>query len=89
MRAPALQEFYGGPVWKTHREAANETMIDSDNVLLLRPAHPGSAFSLEHLERQPRGATENPPGLFVATICHLKEGESGEKIAELSERMMR
>ena len=36
-RALALKEFYGGPVWKAHREAANTTMIDSDNVLLLRP----------------------------------------------------
>src|SRR6266566_2124575 len=35
-RAKALTDFYGGPVWKAHREAANATMIDSDNVLLLR-----------------------------------------------------
>jgi NIPSNAP len=37
-RAKALTDFYSGPVWKAHREAANATMIDSDNVLLLRPA---------------------------------------------------
>ena len=37
-RAEALQSFYGGPVWKANRNAANATMIDSDNVLLLRPA---------------------------------------------------
>jgi len=88
-RARALQEFYGGPVWKAHREAANETMIDSDNVLLLRPARPGSGFSLEHLERQPGGATENPPGLLVATIVHLDKGESGEKMAATSDETMR
>jgi quinol monooxygenase YgiN len=35
-RAQALQAFYGGPVWETHRDRANATMIDSDNVLLLR-----------------------------------------------------
>jgi quinol monooxygenase YgiN len=45
-RAQALQEFYGGPVWKAHREAANATMIDSDNVLLLRPARSNAGFSL-------------------------------------------
>src|SRR5204863_6636074 len=28
-RAAALQAFYGGPVWKAHRETANATMIDS------------------------------------------------------------
>jgi NIPSNAP protein len=36
-RAVALAAFYGGPVWRRHREAANATMIDSDDVLLLRP----------------------------------------------------
>lgn len=43
-RAKALGEFYDGAVWKTHREAANATMIDSDNVLLLREARMGSGF---------------------------------------------
>jgi hypothetical protein len=43
-RAKALTDFYSGPVWKAHREAANATMIDSDNVLLLRPAVPTSGF---------------------------------------------
>src|SRR5438105_1362157 len=32
-RAQVLQAFYGGPVWKAHRDIANATMIDSDNVL--------------------------------------------------------
>src|SRR5467141_3063457 len=41
-RAKALQNFYGGPLWKAHREAANATMVDSDNVLLLCPAAPTS-----------------------------------------------
>jgi len=36
-RAEALAAFYGGPLWRAHREAANATMIDSDDVLLLRP----------------------------------------------------
>lgn len=38
-RTPALADFYFGPIWAQHRAAANATMIDSDNVLLLRPAH--------------------------------------------------
>jgi hypothetical protein len=45
-RAPALTAFYGGPVWAEHREAANATMIDSENVLLLRPARGEAGFSL-------------------------------------------
>jgi hypothetical protein len=70
-RARALGEFYGGPVWKAHRETANVTMIDSDNVLLLRPARPGSEFSLENAKRPALGATENPKGVMLATIYYL------------------
>ena len=44
-RQMALEAFYGGPVWQAHRSEANATMIDSDNVLLLRPASPGQGFS--------------------------------------------
>jgi hypothetical protein len=36
--AAALADFYHGPIWAEHRDAANSTMVDSDNVLLLRPA---------------------------------------------------
>ena len=70
-RARQLEEFYGGPIWKEHREAANATMIDSDNVLLLRPARSESGFSLENVKRPPVGARENANGLIVATIFHL------------------
>ena len=79
-RAQALHDFYGGPVWKAHREAANETMIDSDNVLLLRPARPASGFSLDNAERQTPGATDNPRGLVVATIYHLKDGTENDLV---------
>ena len=71
-RAKALTDFYGGPVWKAHREAANATMIDSDNVLLLRPALETSGFSLENMERPPVGADETPKSLVVATIYYFK-----------------
>ncbi len=36
-RKQALERFYGGPVWRTNKQAANATMVDSDNVLLLKP----------------------------------------------------
>jgi ketosteroid isomerase-like protein/quinol monooxygenase YgiN len=70
-RAQALQEFYGGPVWKTHREAANAAIVDSDNVLLLRPALPTSGFPLESRERPPIGANKVSEGLLIATIYYL------------------
>ena len=40
-RKDALTAFYfGGEAWKQHGPAANATMIDSDDVLLLRPTDP-------------------------------------------------
>ena len=36
-RKAALESFYFGPVWKAHRTEANSMIVDSDNVLLLRP----------------------------------------------------
>lgn len=60
-RARALEAFYGGPVWKANREAANATMIDSDNVLLLKPLDP-NGFSL----------AKRMTSLMVATIYLLQ-----------------
>lgn len=45
-RPDALEAFYGGEVWKAHREAANATMLDSDNVLLLKPLTSADAATL-------------------------------------------
>ena len=70
-RSEALNSFYGGPVWKAHSKAANATMIDSDNVLLLRPARPTFGFPLENSERPAPGASESPRGLIVATIYYF------------------
>jgi NIPSNAP len=69
-RAESLGAFYEGPVWARHREEANRTMINSDNVLLLRPAFPGSGFALPERRPAPH-ARDLPPGLVIGTICHL------------------
>jgi len=67
-RARQLDAFYGGPVWRAHREAANATMIDSDDVLLLRPARPGGgAVALD--DRPPIGAA--PHGSIVVATTYL------------------
>ena len=70
-RAHALKDFYGGQVWKAHREAANATMGDSDNVLLLHPATPTSGFSFGNKERPRVGANETRSELIVATIYYF------------------
>ncbi|TCC28032.1 NIPSNAP family protein [Kribbella speibonae] len=43
-RADALNAFYYGPVWRAHSAAANVTMIDSDNALLLKPVRLGPGY---------------------------------------------
>ena len=69
-RAEALAGFYGGPVWREHRDTANATMIDSDDVLLLRPAATSPAVTPATDARPPVGAT--PPGsLVTVTVYHL------------------
>ena len=70
-RAQALKDFYAGPIWKAHREVANATMIDSNNVLLLHPATPISGFSLGNRERPRPGSNEARNELIVATIYHF------------------
>lgn len=69
-RAQSLAAFYGGPVWKAHREAANATMVDSDNVLLLRPAWDTSALSVG--ERAPPETAAVSNGLVTANICYFE-----------------
>ena len=70
-RAQALQGFYSGPVWQTHRNVANATMIDSDNVLLLKPARADRAFPVDARAMPPRAATAIPPGLVEARIYYF------------------
>jgi hypothetical protein len=70
-RGDALAAFYGGPVWQRHRDAANATMKDSDDVLLLRPARLLSGFAPPRAPRPPVGTRTLPPGLVVATLCPL------------------
>lgn len=67
-RREALQGFYYGPIWQAHSAAANDTMIDSDNVLLLKPARPTTSFHLDPAGRPPMDAPETAGGLFIATI---------------------
>lgn len=80
-RRLALEAFYGGPVWQAHRNAANATMLDSDNVLLLRPAAPGGGFA-------PGPRRPHPAGTVVmASIHYLTEALSPGFAAWFDERM--
>jgi hypothetical protein len=45
-RAKANAALYYGPVWKEHRTRMNSLMVDSDDVLLLRPLGPGRGIPI-------------------------------------------
>lgn len=77
-RAPALAAFYGGPVWQAHRDAANATMIDSDNVLLLRTAWPGAGIDLRGRTRAAVHSRAQTAGLFDASIFALRHAAPPE-----------
>ncbi|MEU7579901.1 NIPSNAP family protein [Streptomyces sp. NPDC041068] len=64
-RHSALTAFYGGPVWAEHGPEANASMLDSDDVLLLRPLVPDeSGFTVDPSERPPVGSLA--PERFVS-----------------------
>ncbi len=79
-RHAALQAFYTGPVWRANSRAANATMLDSANVLLLRPL-PKSAGVLA-----PQRPT--PTGIVRICIHNLAEVPS-QAFAEFFESTMR
>jgi hypothetical protein len=68
-------------VWQAHRSAANATMLDSDNVLLLKPAEPGGAFALGS-----RG-THGAGSVVTATIHYLTDALTPDFAAFFAERM--
>jgi hypothetical protein len=72
-------------VWKANSEAANATMIDVDNVLLLRPAHRLSGFDTDGRERPPVGSNGYREELVKATIWHIEPGDE-PSMATLFER---
>lgn len=81
-RARAIEGFYSGPVWKEHGPTANATMIDHTDVLLLKPARPGSGLRLDPRRRPAHNA---PGGVIVVTIEHLAGPASPAVIAALGD----
>ncbi|TPM39533.1 NIPSNAP family protein [Mesorhizobium sp. B2-3-4] len=96
-RKNALGAFYDGPVWGEHRDAANATMIDSDDVLLLRPAWPGAGFDLSGANRPAAVAKTTSDrnrlsGLVEISIHHLRPSAeadfAGRFQAEMTSRLV-
>lgn len=85
-RAPSLRAFYiESEAWRAHRDTANKTMIDSDNVLLLRPARSESGFDLDGLHRP--GQTDlRAADSFVAVSILMLERAADEPLLQTFER---
>jgi hypothetical protein len=82
-RLAALEAFYlRSPAWLTHRDAANSTIEDSDNVLLLRPARADSGFRLNGLRRNASRAS----GRIVATTIVMLGSSANESMLDGFER---
>lgn len=64
-RRRALEAFYFGPIWQRYRDAANAAIVDSDDVLLLRPT--GAVTPPAQEPRPPVGTTEQPDEWVVLT----------------------
>src|SRR5262245_8972005 len=83
-RRKALETFYGGPVWAAHRNAANATMLETNDVLLLKPARPGLAFRLDDASGATRrhdrgivtvlaGIYQMPQAVDAQTVAHFEQ----------------
>jgi hypothetical protein len=77
-RKAALTAFYSGPVWKTHGRLAAGTMVDSDNVLLLRPLRPETAFAPSPTKLPPAGTRGPGKGVLVASVVYVERNTPRE-----------
>jgi hypothetical protein len=84
-RAQALASFYGGPVWRAHAAGANATMIDSDNVLLLRPVNHASGFPAPAAARPAAAAAPAPPSRVLVTL-YYRDRPFGPEFTDFFER---
>jgi hypothetical protein len=77
----ALEAFYGGPVWKEHGPAANATMVDHTDVLLLKPAAGTAGFRFDPRFRPEAESPATAPGVVIATIDHLSGPAEPDAVA--------
>ena len=81
-RGRSLEAFYGGSAaWRENRDAANATMIEFDNVLLLRPAGRAPSFELDPADRPGADEPETDGGLVVAEISRFERPIGDERVA--------
>jgi NIPSNAP protein len=75
-RAEELAAFYNGELWHAHRNEANASIDDSDNVLLLEPASPALRF--RDIPARPDAADgRSRVGLVVVTLYYTRTDDPG------------
>jgi len=86
-RDAALRAFYGGALWNAYREAANGTMIDSDDVLLLRPAARGEPFGRLDGPRPEPDADARSTSMVLGTVWLLHRPVDSEFLRFFEEQV--
>lgn len=87
-RGESLPAFYlYGEAWRTHRDTANATMIDSDNVLLLREAWPGAGLD-DNGARPPIGAAGEDKIRVLVTAYSFASPVDARRLELLRERLL-
>lgn len=87
-RGESLPAFYlHGEAWHTHRERANPTMIDSDNVLLLREAWPDAGLDGAG-PHPPLDAAASPRARMLLTTYSFAASLDADTLALLRERLI-
>lgn len=76
-RAKSLDAFYTSATWQKHRNAANDTMIDVSDVLLLRPLKPLP------IGKRPRD--EATTGIVEVTVYAFDAATDPEAIAQIND----
>jgi hypothetical protein len=72
-RAAVNTAFYDGPVWREHKGSLNPWILDSDNVLLLRPLYAGGAIpAIAPVD--PVAEPDGAGGIVVLQIFPVREG---------------
>ncbi|MEJ8571699.1 NIPSNAP family protein [Microbaculum marinum] len=85
-RASSLAAFYGGPVWAAHRDDANATMIDFDDVLLLRPARSGAGLAIDIGDRPGRAAGTPAAAVFAVDIHPIARDAAEARVSVFFEK---
>ena len=70
-RAVTNAAFYYGPLWKEHKKTLNDLIIDSDNVMLLRPLSPERGVTILPAV-DPVTEANGAQGIVVAEIFAVK-----------------